>query len=61
MKVLSLYDTISVGPYILEKFGFVLIDSFQQNFKYYNQGQGKLGLGYKHEHGINFNLFGSLK
>ena len=59
VKGLSLYDTISVGPYTLQNFGFVLIDSFQNNFKDYNQG--KLGLGYKHEHGINFNWVGSLK
>jgi len=59
VKGLSLYDTISVGPYTLDSFGFVLIDSFQQNFKDYSQG--KLGLGFKHEHGVNFNWIGSLK
>ena len=59
VKGLSLYDTISVGPYTLDSFGFVLIDSFQQNFKDYNQG--KLGLGFRHEHGVNFNWIGSLK
>ena len=59
VKGLSLYDAITVGPYTLDKFGFVLIDSFQQNFKDYNQG--KLGLGFKHEHGINFNWIALLK
>ena len=59
VKGLSLYDAITVGPYTLDNFGFVLIDSFQQNFKDYNQG--KLGLGFKHEHGINFNWIASLK
>ena len=55
----ALYDSLSVGPYTLDKFGFALIDSFQQNFKDYNQG--KLGLGYRHEHGVDFNWIGSLK
>ena len=59
VKGLAFYDSLSVGPYILDKFGLVLIDSFQQNFKDYNQG--KLGLGYRHEHGIDFNWIGSLK
>ena len=59
VKGLSLYDTISVGPYTLDSFGFVLIDSFHQNFKDYSQG--KLGLGFRHEHGVNFNWIGSLK
>ena len=55
----ALYDSLSVGPYTLDRFGFVLIDSFQQNFKDYNQG--KLGLGYRHEHGVDYNWIGSLK
>ena len=59
VKGLAFYDSLSVGSYSLDKFGLVLIDSFQQNFKDYNQG--KLGLGYRHEHGIDFNWIGSLK
>ena len=59
VKGLSLYDSISVGSYSLDKFGFVLADSFQQNFKDFNQG--KLGLGFHHEHGVDFNFIGSLK
>ena len=59
VKGLALYDSLTVGPYTLDKFGFALIDSFQQNFKDYNQG--KLGLGYRHEHGVDFNWIGSLK
>jgi hypothetical protein len=55
----SIYDSLTVGPYKLNKFGFVLVDSFQQDFKDFKQG--KLGLGFRHEHGIDFNLLGTLK
>ena len=37
----------------------VLIDSFQSGFKDFKPG--KLGLGFRHEHGVNFNWLGSLK
>ena len=55
----SIYDSLTVGPYTLNKFGLVLVDSFQQDFK--DVKAGKLGLGFRHEHGIDFNLLGSLK
>ena len=55
----SLYDTLTVGPYTLDKFGMVLVDSFQKDFKDFKQG--KLGLGFRHEHGVDFNWLGSLK
>ena len=55
----SIYDSLTVGPYTLNKFGMVLVDSFQQDFKDFKAG--KLGLGYRHEHGLDFNLLGSLK
>lgn len=59
VKGLSIYDSIKVGPYTLERFGFVLVDSFQKGFKDFKQG--KLGLGFRHEHGVNFNWLGALK
>ena len=36
-----------------------MVDSFQKDFK--DAKQGKLGLGYRHEHGVDFNWIGSLK
>ena len=55
----SIYDSLTVGPYTLKKFGLVLVDSFQRDFKDFKAG--KLGLGYRHEHGVDFNFLGSLK
>ena len=55
----SIYDSLTVGPYTLKKFGLVLVDSFQHDFKDFKAG--KLGLGYRHEHGVDFNFLGSLK
>jgi len=43
----------------LDHFGFVLVDEFEYNFKDFPQG--KLGLGYKQEHGVDFNFIGKLK
>lgn len=37
----------------------VLVDSFQAEFKDFKQG--KLGLGFRHEHGVEFNWLGYLK
>ena len=53
------YDSLTVGPYTLNKFGMVLVDSFQSGFKDFKSG--KLGLGFRHEHGVDFNWLGSLK
>ena len=53
------YDSVKVGDISLEHFGFVLVDEFEYNFKDF--AQGKLGLGYKQEHGIDFNFIGKLK
>lgn len=53
------YDSIKVGDISLNNFGFVLVDEFEYNFKDFSQG--KLGLGYKQEHGIDFNFIGKLK
>ena len=55
----SFYDSLTVGPYSLNKFGMVLVDSFQAGFKDFKQG--KLGLGFRHEHGVDFNWLGTLK
>ena len=48
------YDSIKVGDISLEHFGFVLVDEFEHPFSDY--GQGKLGLGFKQEHGDDFNF-----
>jgi hypothetical protein len=37
----------------------VLVDSFQSEFKDFKLG--KLGLKFRHEHGVDFNWLGSLK
>ena len=55
----SVYDKVKVGSYNLDKLGFVLVDEFEVGFKDYPQG--KLGLGYKQEHGNDFNFIGLLK
>ena len=54
-----LYDSVTVGPFSLDQFGFVLVDKYQQDFKDFPDG--KLGLGFRHEHGVDFNLLGYLK
>ena len=59
VKGLSFYDSLIVGPYSLNKFGMVLVDSFQTGFKDFKQG--KLGLGFRHEHCVDFNWLGTLK
>ena len=53
------YENIKVGDMSLDHFGFVLVDEFEYNFKDFPQG--KLGLGYKQEHGVDFNFIGKLK
>ena len=53
------YDSISVGDISLNHFGFVLVDEFEHPFSDYEQG--KLGLGYKQEHGDDFNFLRKLK
>ena len=53
------YDAISVGDISLNHFGFVLADEFEYPFNDYEQG--KLGLGYKQEHGDDFNFIRKLK
>ncbi len=53
------YDSIKVGDISLEHFGFVLVDEFEHPFSDY--GQGKLGLGFKQEHGDDFNFLRKLK
>ena len=59
VKGKPVYDSVTVGPYDLDKFGFVLVEGYEQEFKDFPDG--KLGLGYRHEHGVDFNWLGSLK
>ena len=53
------YDSVTVGDITLNHFGFVLVDEFEYPFNDYEQG--KLGLGYKQEHGDDFNFIRKLK
>ena len=53
------YDSIKIGDISLNHFGFVLVDEFEYPFADYEQG--KLGLGYKQEHGDDFNFLRKLK
>ena len=53
------YDSVTVGPFSLDRFGFVLVNGYQQDFKDFPDG--KLGLGFRHEHGVEFNWLGYLK
>ena len=53
------YDSIKIGDISLNHFGFVLVDEFEYDFKDFPQG--KLGLGFKQEHGEDFNFIGKLK
>ena len=53
------YDSVQVGDITLNHFGFVLVDEFEYPFEDYEQG--KLGLGYKQEHGDDFNFIRKLK
>ena len=53
------YDSVQVGDIALNHFGFVLVDEFEYPFDDYEQG--KLGLGYKQEHGDDFNFIRKLK
>ena len=55
----SCYDSVQVGDITLNHFGFVLVDEFEYPFDDYEQG--KLGLGYKQEHGDDFNFIRKLK
>ena len=53
------YDSVTVGPFSLDRFGFVVVQGYQKDFKDFPDG--KLGLGFRHEHGVEFNWLGSLK
>ena len=53
------HDLIQIGNYSLENFGFVSIINYPSDFKDYPKG--KLGLGYKQDHGDEFNFIKMLK
>ena len=59
VRGIPVYDSINVGPFSLDKFGFVLVNAYEKDFKDFPDG--KLGLGFRHEHGVDFNFLGSLK
>ena len=53
------YDTIKIGKFNLEHFGFGLIN--EVDYKFNDYPQGKLGLGYNPENDENFNFVKQLK
>ena len=53
------YDSVKLGRFKINNFGFVLADEVDNKFKDYPQG--KLGLGFRPENGDNFNIVKSLK
>ena len=55
----STHDVVIIGNYTLNNFGFVSIINYPNNFKDYPIG--KLGLGYKQDHGDEFNFIRMLK
>ena len=55
----STQDLVTIGNYTLNNFGFVSILNYPNNFKDYPNG--KLGLGYKQDHGDEFNFIRMLK
>ena len=59
VKGKATYDKLSVGDYSIKKMGFVQVNKFELGFKDFTQG--KLGLGYKQERGVEFNWIGMLK
>lgn len=59
VKGISTYDQMTFGQFSVNKMGFIQVSQFEVGFRDFKQG--KLGLGYKQEHGIDFNLVGLLK
>ena len=55
----AIYDSITIGSFSLDKFGLVLVQGYEKDFKDFPDG--KLGLGFRHEHGVDFNWLGTLK
>ena len=53
------YDSVKLGRFKINNFGFLLADEVDKKFKDYPQG--KLGLGFRQENGDNFNMVKSLK
>ena len=55
----AVYDTLKVGQYTIEQFGFVQVDQYPSDFKDYPKG--KLGIGLNREHGEQFDFLRTLK
>lgn len=53
------YDSVKLGRFKINNFGFVLADEVDNKFKDYPQG--KLGLGFRPENGDKFNIVKSFK
>ena len=59
VRGIPVYDSVTVGPFSLDRFGFVVVNGYEKDFKDFPDG--KLGLGFRHEHGVEFNWLGYLK
>ena len=55
----AVYDSINLGNYHVDSFGFVQVETYPKDFTDYPYG--KLGLGFKQEHGDSFNILAMLK
>ena len=55
----AVYDTLKIGPYTIDQFGFVQVEHYPNDFTDYPKG--KLGIGLNREHGEQFDLLRTLK
>lgn len=55
----SVCDALKVGPFQLDHFAFVQINTYDEDFADYSQG--KLGLGLREDHGKNFSFLSTLE
>jgi hypothetical protein len=59
VKGLETFDNIVLNGFNLSEYGFVQVVKYDDDYKDYEDG--KLGLGFRHEHGHNFNFLEKLK
>ena len=59
VKGKATFDSMEVGNFKLDKMGFVQVNEFEYGFSDFSQG--KLGLGFRHEHGDAYNWIKMLK
>lgn len=54
------FDTVTFGDYSIKNFGFIQVVDFEVE-KFTDYPKGKIGLGFKHERGDQFNFIKTLK